>query len=223
MIRLAYPLLDYPIEFRENEVNVLVLESPKCFRNFLYEIKGLLNKSKSELCLSKEFEPILFDKFVHVVFSVESIDANNRKILSKILSDLKDYAYSEFMYERTMDIMGKMFLYTDELLQNSELNLTYDEFEIETCLKAMNIRIETDDKDFLQMLCDYVDAVNEILGFEIFMFFHLKEYLEEEELIEFYKHCNYRKICLFLCENTLKNKLDFENLTIIDSDLCQIS
>lgn len=223
MMRLTYPLFDHPIELEENTVNIIVLESPKCFRTFLFEIKELLQKSASKLCLSKDFEELSFDRFIHVVFSLELLDINNRKILGKILSNLKEFAYSEEMYEKIMHILSEMFRYTDELLQSSELNLTYDEFEVDACLKSMNIKIESDYTDFLQLLCDYVDVVSEVLGFQIFVFFHLKEYLEENELIEFYKHCNYRKIHLILCENAMKNRLDFEKLTIIDSDLCQIS
>lgn len=223
MIRLAYPLFEGVIEFKENIVNVLILESPKCFREFIYEMRELINKSYSKICVSDDYEQINVDKIFHVVFSLEHLEINSKKILGKIISDLKTYAYSDSMYEKTMNIISQMCNYMEDLLQCSDIDLAYDDMEIDACLKEMNIKIEVDSKDFLQLLCDYVDVVSEVFNLKIFVFFHLKSYLEEEEIVGFYKHCHYRKIKLLICENTFKKKLNFEKLTIIDEDLCQIS
>lgn len=222
MMRLFYTLFDSPIEIKENEVNVFVLESQKCFREFLYETKQAFRRAESKLKLSKNYEEIHFDKYVFPIFSMESIDANSKKILTKVYSDLKEIAYSENMYIQTTEIVNQMMLYTDDLIHHSEINLVYDDFDIDVCLKAMNIKIETNEKDFVQTLCTYVDVISEVLNIQVFLFFHLKEYIEEEELLEFYKHCNYRKIKLLLCENTARPVLPGEKLMIIDRDLCQI-
>lgn len=211
MILLSYPLFDYPIEIKENEVNVLVLESPKCFRKFIYEIKETIKRDESKIHLSKDYEEVCFDKYVFPVFSVEGININSKKVLSKVYSDLKNLAYSETMYGETMRILNQTVIYMDNLISNYELSLFFDDFNIDVLLKSVDIKIESDEKEFLKMLCDYIDVVSNIFNIHIFIFFHLKEYLEEFELLELYKHCNYRKINLILCENTVKKICHLKN------------
>ena len=222
MIRLSFPILDNPIEIAENVVNVLILESPRCFRELVCDIKEISNKLEGKTKLSKDFEIIPYDKFVHTVFSAEAIDINCKKILNKIIGNLREIAYSEIMCEKTMKINCEFLGYISDLTENTTLDLIYDEFNIDSLLKVINLKIATNEKNFLENLCDYIDIVNETFGFEIFLFFNLKAYLEDEELIELYKHCNYRKIKLLICENTVRQKLTYEKLIIVDKDLCCI-
>ena len=127
MIRLSFPILDNPIEIAENVVNVLILESPRCFRELVCDIKEISNKLEGKTKLSKDFEIIPYDKFVHTVFSAEAIDINCKKILNKIIGNLREIAYSEIMCEKTMKINCEFLGYISDLTENTTLDLIYDE------------------------------------------------------------------------------------------------
>lgn len=223
MIRLTYSLWDEPIELQENIVNVIVLESPKCFRDFVFEVKKAMRKEESRVLLSKDFEEIVFEKYVHTVLAMNDIDINNKKILTKVYAELNEVAYAENMYLKTMEVHSQILNYMDEIIHHSDINLVHGEFDIDACLKAMDVKIEVEESDLLGLICDYIDVISQFFNIHIFLFFHLKEYLEEEELMQLYQHCHYRKVNLCLCENVARDSLPDEKITLIDRDYCQIS
>lgn len=49
-----------------------------------------------------------------------------------------------------------------------------------------------------------------------------KKLLNEKDLKSLYYEAQLEDVCLFLLENTLKNKTDEEFVTLIDKDLCEI-
>ena len=65
--------------------------------------------------------------------------------------------------------------------------------------------------------------MNELLGYEIFFFINLENFLSDDELVEFSKFILYNKYRVVFLENFNRNKLfDDDNLIIIDNDLCEI-
>ena len=65
--------------------------------------------------------------------------------------------------------------------------------------------------------------MNELLGYEIYFFINLENFLSNDELVEFSKFILYNKYRVVFLENFNRNKLfDNDNLIIIDSDLCEI-
>ena len=65
--------------------------------------------------------------------------------------------------------------------------------------------------------------VKNILGYEIFFFINIENFLSEDELLEFSKFIVYNKYKVVFLENFYRNKLsDDDNLIIIDNDLCEI-
>ena len=62
-----------------------------------------------------------------------------------------------------------------------------------------------------------------LLGYEIFFFINLENFLSDDELVEFSKFILYNKYRVVFLENFNRNKLfDDDNLIIIDNDLCEI-
>ena len=65
--------------------------------------------------------------------------------------------------------------------------------------------------------------MNELLGYEIYFFINLENFLSNDELVEFSKFILYNKYRVVFLENFNRNKLfDDDNLIIIDNDLCEI-
>lgn len=65
--------------------------------------------------------------------------------------------------------------------------------------------------------------MNELLGYEIYFFINLENFLSNDELVEFSKFILYNKYRVVFLENFNRNKLfDDDNLIIIDNDFCEI-
>ena len=104
---------------------------------------------------------------------------------------------------------------------NYSLNFE-DDLDISQILKAFSIKFERSE-DLLVNLFEWLKILNEVLGYEIFFFINLENFLSEEELLEFSKFILYNKYKVVFLENFHRNKLfEDDNLIIIDNDLCEI-
>jgi CRISPR type II-A-associated protein Csn2 len=112
--------------------------------------------------------------------------------------------------------------YMQNLLENIEIQLSYEDIDMDTLLKSVKLSVSNEYDTQLSKICDYIDIVSQVFDKKLFVFFNLKTVLEESELIELYEYCNYKKVHLLLCENTNREKVSHEKITLIDKDLCQI-
>ena len=223
-MRLMYPIFETPVVFEENRINILVIENQKAFFEFVMAISDKGNGAESEVILSKNFEEIKFDRIADVTTDIVSLDCNNKKLVSKLYAKLNEIAFQEENYTLTLDIVSKISEYLLNITQALPCGVSFDEsVELSQLFKSVALRIDTDGKNLLERLCDYVEVMNEFCGTELFVLVNLKSYLGVEELKEFYKFCSYKKMTLLLIENVLREQLDAECIKIIDNDLCEIS
>ena len=223
-MRLMYPIFETPVVFEENRVNIVVIENQKAFFEFVMAISDKGNGAESEVVLSKNFEEIKFDRIADVITDIISLDCNNKKVVSKLYAKLNEIAFQEENYTLTLDIVSKISEYLLTITQALPCGVSFDEsVELSQLFKSVALRIDTDGKNLLERLCDYVEVMNEFCGTELFVLVNLKSYLGVEELKEFYKFCGYKKMTLLLIENVLREQLDAECIKIIDNDLCEIS
>lgn len=223
-MRLMYPIFETPVVFEENRINILVIENQKAFFEFVMAISDKGNGAESEVVLSKNFEEIKFDRIADVTTDIVSLDCNNKKLVSKLYAKLNEIAFQEENYTLTLDIVSKISEYLLNITQTLPCGVSFDEsVELSQLFKSVALRIDTDGKNLLERLCDYVEVMNEFCGTELFVLVNLKSYLGVEELKEFYKFCSYKKMTLLLIENVLREQLDAECIKIIDNDLCEIS
>lgn len=78
------------------------------------------------------------------------------------------------------------------------------------------------DKEYLEKLLLYVDALVEFCDIKIIVLINVKSYLNREEFFELFKHARYMQVPLFCIESHETYKLEEEKITIIDCDLCEI-
>lgn len=222
MIRLTHTVLNEPLEVVDNIVNVLVIESPRCLREFAYEFDNLSQNLSSNISLSKNYEDIVFSKNADVIYNLHDVELSSKKIQTKIYATLKELAYSEDFYTETSDVTGKIMSYLQNLIFSSDIPLVFDDVEVEGLFKAVSLKVDTQTQTLLEKIISYIEIYSRYFKTHIFVFFHLKDYLEEEELQELYKFYNYNKENLILIESNAKEEIEYEKITIIDKDLCQI-
>ena|GEM_PF-4097491 len=221
MRKLRYNLLNEEIYFGEYDVNVLIIESQRVFRDFVQNLQYLYDGENTSLLFTDDYEECRLSNYAQFIRYMNDIDFENKKILSKIQQELHKIAIEE-KYIKTSELTSIVETYIQDIVDISNFDLVYDIFDIDIILKSLHIRLNVDDMNFLEKIFRYMDFTTNIFMTDIFIFVNLKTYLEKEELLELYNYCKYNNISLLLCENTTREKLDREKIIILDKDLCQI-
>lgn len=223
-MKLIHPSLGKQIIFSENKINVLTIENRTFYTNFIKELSEqiestignfVLSRDNKELNLSKEFD-LLIDLF--------HLDLNNKKHLSKIYGHLKEIAYDEENYKKTMEFNKDLINYIDDIIFKYDLPLEYEpDLDLTGLLKIIGLNIELTNSELLNQLIQYIKVSFNLGGISCFVFVNLKDFLTFEEIAEFYKFASYSKIHILLLESSCKDlKHDCEEHYVIDEDLCEI-
>ena len=225
-MKLVHPELNYQIEFRENIVNLIVIEDKKVFREYVGELYSQcmeLNDS-GRFVLSNEEKEIKLSKKVEIILDFYSLDINNKKIITKVYNKLKEISTEEDMYVETGKINSEIVRYVDKIVDISDYPLEFSiDIDIVDLFKMANVKFLKDYTSELDRICDYISVVNEITGKDIFIFVNFRDFFELEELEEFYKFAAYKKIFLIVIENEVNNVCnEFEKVFVLDKDLCEI-
>ena len=207
MRKLRYNLLNEEIYFGEYDVNVLIIESQRVFRDFVQNLQYLYDGENTSLLFTYDYEECRLSNYAQFIRYMNDIDFENKKILSKIQQELHKIAIEE-KYIKTSELTSIVETYIQDIVDISNFDLVYDIFDIDIILKSLHIRLNVDDMNFLEKICRYMDFTTNIFMTDIFIFVNLKTYLEKEELLELYNYFKYNKISLLLCVNTTREKLD---------------
>ncbi|MED9946951.1 MAG: type II-A CRISPR-associated protein Csn2 [Peptacetobacter hiranonis] len=225
-MKLVHPEFNYQIEFRENIVNLIVIEDKKVFREYVGELYSQcmeLNDS-GRFVLSNEEKEIKLSKKVEIILDFYSLDINNKKIITKVYNKLKEISTEEDMYVETGKINSEIVRYVDKIVDISDYPLEFSiDIDIVDLFKMASVKFLKDYTSELDRICDYINVVNEITGKDIFIFVNFRDFFELDELEEFYKFITYKKIFLIMIENEINDVCnEFEKIFVLDEDLCEI-
>ncbi len=222
-MKLAYKDMEHVIEFHENQVEILLLESQDCFSKFIEELYLQIQNGAGPFVFSEENCEINVSKWVNLIIEPFTLNINSKPILSKVMANVKLNALGENHYLRTLEMKGLIKSYIMQLTDVEHWELSVSEnVDLDMIFKSVNLKIFDDYISLLEKIVSYVISVNDILGINIFIFTNLNTYLSMEELSQLYTECFYRKIFLLLVENNLREYLPCENVCVIDKELCEI-
>ncbi|UTY34634.1 type II-A CRISPR-associated protein Csn2 [Treponema putidum] len=219
-----YPDIENQIIFSENTVNVLTIENETFFTEFVSELFSQYSGYEGKFILSEDNKELSIPKICEMILNPINININNKQNLNKIYSILKQSISDEYNYIKTCTIKSEILKHIDDILLSLDVPLKRsEELDLISIFKSVNISFETENKNLLEKLIDYISASVELNQIRCFIFINLKQFLNFKDLSELYKFARYIKTNLFLIEGTYTSiKEDCEKSYIIDNDLCEI-
>lgn len=222
-MRLVCSEYGIDIEIRENEVNVLVVESPNIFSLIINELICQLEGESGKFILSEQDVIKSISKEAEIIVNPFIIDCNERRIQQKLYQELSD-EMNETMIEKTIKLQGEMITYLEDLIQRVPYPLEFDVEENMTgLLKLCHVEIDDQEQVLAGKIMNYIKVLKQFCNIHIIFFVNLKSYLLAQELEELYKYASYEKISLILLENSAKEKIQNESICVLDKDLCIIN
>ena len=215
-----YKGFNFKINFEEKNIVSLIVENKRIYRKIVENLVNNLNIEDGNIILSRNNKLIMPEKEFFVFSDYFNFDIN-KFVLNKYYKELKNLSENEFLNE-TLEIKEILKDYINKLIENNYSLKFEDDLDVSQILKAFSIKFERSE-DLLLNLFEWLKILNELLGYEIFFFINLENFLSEEELLEFSKFILYNKYKVVFLENFHRNKLfEDDNLIIIDNDLCEI-
>ncbi len=220
-MNLKINYFDNNIKIENNYIQVIEIENKKTF----YRLVSDLYKIKNDEKLDEVFfyddnnqEINMYNK-VDLYVNFFDIDLNSKKnlnVLNKnIINSLTDNVKEEIL--NNFKKLAKSFT---KILSDIDLPLSLnDNITVDDIIKLLKISINKTD-DLLSNLLLIIDLEKVLKINEILFFINLKQYLSQEELIEFYKYAIYNEIKIVLVDSQSYGiKLGYEKKLIIDVNL----
>ena len=215
-----YKGFNFKIDFENKSIFSLIIENKKLYRKVIDDLINNINIDDGNIILAKNNKLIVPEKEIFVFSDYFNFDVN-KFVLNKYYKELKNLSENEF-FDETLEIKEVFRNYITKLIENDYPIKLEEDLDISQILKAFGIKFQRNE-DLLLNLFEWLKILNELLGYEIFFFINLENFLSDNELIEFSKFILYNKYKVVFLENFNRNKLfDEDNLIIIDNDLCEI-
>lgn len=221
---LAHPMFSKIIDFKNEMINILIIENQKFLTQLIEDIINQTNGENGDFVLSEDFIPLDMQKHLEIIIDFFNLDINNKKVLTAIYNKIKKIAYDDENYIKTENFKTEAFNYIETLINQTEYPLILDvQFDISGLLKLFDVKIEINSNTFLEKIIDYMSVLYEFLNRKCIVFVNLMSYLDISEIELLYKEIQYKKYNVLFIENSFKTKIgEYENIYIIDEDMCEI-
>lgn len=215
-----YKGFNFKIDFEDKSIFSLIIENKKLYRKVIEDLINNISIDDGNIILSKNNKLIVPEKEIFVFSDYFNFNVN-KFVLNKYYKELKNLSENEF-FDETLEIKEALRNYVTKLIENEYSIKLEEDLDISQILRAFGIKFQRNE-DLLLNLFEWIKILNELLGYEIFFFINLENFLSNDELVEFSKFILYNKYRVVFLENFNRNKLfDDDNLIIIDNDLCEI-
>ncbi len=223
-MRLIERELGLEIELKENVVSVIVVEDVASRLPIVDELYSQMMDKDGNWLLVENEKNYELGKNAEIILEPFSLELNNKKVKTKLYQDIKTIA-QDFCFSQGLEVHSHICNYLERLLERIPYPVKYEEeWNILELLKAYGVELEEESDSICEKLFNYIKLINQVCEIGIFITVNLKQYLTKEQISELYKLAMYSKIQLVLIEfNMLNEKLDCEEIYILDKDKCIIT
>ncbi len=222
-MRLVNVSYNIDIEFAENCTEIISIEGPDIYTEFIQELNSQLDGEAGNFVLSEKNDTLKMDKKVEFIFNPFGVDFNEKRIISKAYNVLKDSA--EGLDELREKINSSIVNILDEVILRSPYdNFVYNlDLDWNTLFKLYDVRVQFEEGKLVDKLIQYIKMLAELLGIRVIFLLNISTFLTKYELQELCKSAQYEKVNLVLLEQRELELTDVKSRShIIDCDRCLI-
>lgn len=214
------------IDFSKNHINVLQIQNKKLFAKMVSSFnnmcKGLSVECDEVITLLEQDEIVDFTKNVLFVVDFLNFDFNQRRIQTVL------YQYIDKIIKLEPEILSNINNLQDSI--HIEFMSIMEEFPFEILckkdssildiLKMYGIRIKANvDEKIIEKLFKLVELVQCLDLAKLIILVNMKQYLDSDEIVEFYKYCVYNNVKLLLLERDSEvSPLERESVLFVDEN-----
>lgn len=223
-MKLIERSLGLEIELKENVISIIVVEDITLRLPIIEELNYEMSGNDGNWLLVENEKKYEIAKKVEIILEPFSLELNNKKIKTRLYQDIKSVS-QDYGFAQGIEVHSHICSYIEQLIEKIPYPIKYkDEWDLLEILKAYEVEIEEECCDVCDKLFSYIKLVNHVCGINIFIIINIKQYLTENQTLELYKLAMYNKLQLILIEfNMQNNKIDNEEVYVIDKDGCIIS
>ena len=222
-MRLVNVSYNIDIEFAENCTEIISIEGPDIYTEFIQELNSQLDGEAGNFVLSEKNDTLKMDKKVEFIFNPFGVDFNEKRIICKAYNVLKDSA--EGLDELREKINSSIVNILDEVILRSPYdNFVYNlDLDWNTLFKLYDVRVQFEEGKLVDKLIQYIRMLAELLGIRVIFLLNISTFLTKYELQELCKSAQYEKVNLVLLEQRELELTDVKSRShIIDCDRCLI-
>ena len=214
----------FSFDFDNDSINELVCENPSIYNELIIELYSGFDEKCSTFVLSQNSELIEFDKYCEIIFNPFQVNVNNKKNLEKLYVKLLKAIDENGLYMEKISIITNIIEFINKLSFLSNCNINFvEDIDFRSFFKITDVKLEGNDDNFVESLCNYMKVSNELQGEKIYIFINLKSFITLEQIKELYKNAIYNKFKIVLLENVDRKLIESEIKIIIDRDGCIIA
>ena len=220
-MKLCIKYIDNNLVFNNEYINCLEVENKNYFYKIVKELNNIANGEMEDnvIFTDNESNEINIINKINIIIDYFNIDFNSKKILSLINKKINS-SISVNDKDNLSKLYNKIKKIYIPILNNMDLNIDINnDFDLDLIVKLLNVSIKNKD-NILDNLFLLTDIEHELNISKLLVFVNLKQYLNEQELIELYKYLLYNNIVVLLIDSQAYGVCnEYEKKIIIDNEL----
>lgn len=221
MKKLAINALNICDDISNIDSYLLVIKNKKILYKILSNFDLQYENSYIQI-LDENYKELKLSDYVDFISSIINLDSNSKKNLNVLIRRIKkeEIEILRSTSEKINEILEEC---AKQIKVNSPINISYDiEVDEDDIIKLLSISLQDDSPDLIERINNYINISFELRGIKIFIFYNLLAFLEENELDSLIRTNKYNGIKIIDIENVEFKTSIFDNIKILDEDICVI-
>lgn len=168
-------------------------------------------------------DPLNFAKDILIVTDIYSYDLANRTITAALYKNIQDN--SDIDMAKLAQIEADILDVLNAINTNSSQNINYrTEISINDIMKMAHVELEANEKNnYLDKLYGIIDSAQQLLSKRLVILINQRQLLSHCELQALLQYVQNNHFSVLFIEKNCKDKLNEENILVIDDDLYDFS
>lgn len=221
MKKLAINALNICDDISNIDSYLLVIKNKKILYKILSNSDLQYEDSYIQI-LDENYKELKLSDYVDFISSIINLDSNSKKNLNVLIRRIKkeEIEILRSTSEKINEILEEC---AKQIKINSPINISYDiEVDEDDIIKLLSLSLQDDSPDLIDRINNYINISFELREIKIFVFYNLLAFLEENELDSLIRTNKYNGIKIIDIENVEFKTSIFDNIKILDEDICVI-